>query len=142
MKSLDIAEVARRSGIKPSALRYYESLGIIATDSRKGLRRQFDASVLDRLALVSLGQRAGFSLQEIAETLGPATEAEARFDLDRNRITQRADEVDRRIRELTLLSRALRHVAKCTAPSHGACPSFRKMMTEALAWTSAERQKL
>ncbi|OIQ32161.1 MAG: MerR family transcriptional regulator [Roseobacter sp. MedPE-SWchi] len=142
MKSLDIAEVARRSGVKPSALRYYESLGIIAADSRKGLRRQYDASVLDRLALVSLGQRAGFSLQDIAETLGPSSTSAATFHLERNRISQRADEVDHRIRQLTLLSRALRHVAQCTAPSHAECPTFRNMMAEALTWTSADRQKL
>lgn len=142
MKSLDIAEVARRSGHKASALRYYESLGIIAADSRKGLRRQYDASVLDRLALVTLGQRAGFSLQEIAETLGPSSEADARFELNRSRISERADEVDRRIRELSLLSRALRHVAKCQAPSHAECPTFRKMMAEALTWTGENRQKL
>ena len=142
MNSLDIAEVTRLSGVKPSALRYYESLGLIAADSRKGLRRQYDASVLDRLALVTLGQRAGFSLQEIAETLGPAALAEASFELDRSRISKRADEVDRRIRELSLLSRALRHVAKCQAPSHAECPTFRKMMTEALTWTGEDRQKL
>lgn len=142
MKSLDIAEVARRSGTKPSALRYYESLGIIAPDSRKGLRRQYDVSVLDRLALVSLGQRAGFTLQEIAETLGPVSASVATFHLERERISLRADEVDRRIRELNLLSRALRHVAKCTAPSHAECPTFRKMMAEALTWARTDRQKL
>ncbi|WP_122073343.1 helix-turn-helix domain-containing protein [Pseudophaeobacter sp. EL27] len=142
MKSLDIAEVAQRSGLKPSALRYYETLGVIAADSRKGLRRQYDASVLDRLALVALGRRAGFSLQEIVATLGPASGAQAEFELDRDRIAERAAEVDHRVRELTLLSRALRHVATCQAPSHSQCPSFRKMMTEALTWTNADRQKL
>ncbi|CUH87635.1 Redox-sensitive transcriptional activator SoxR [Phaeobacter sp. CECT 5382] len=142
MKSLDIADVARHAGVKPSALRYYESLGLIAADSRKGLRRQYDASVLDRLALIALGQRAGFSLQEIAETLGPATQAQVEFELDRNRITERADEVDRHIRALTLLARALRHVATCQAPSHAECPSFRKMMAEALKWSGKDRQKI
>lgn len=142
MKSLDIAEVSQRSGLKPSALRYYESLGVIAADSRKGLRRQYDPSVLDRLALIALGQRAGFSLQDIAATLGAATGAEAEFELDRQGISDRADAVDRRIRELTLLSRALRHVAQCQAPNHAQCPKFRQMMAEALTWSGENRQKL
>ncbi|MEP2715589.1 helix-turn-helix domain-containing protein [Pseudophaeobacter sp.] len=132
MKSLDISEVAQRAGVKASALRYYEELGLIAADSRKGLRRQYDGSVLDRLALIALGQHAGFTLKEIASIFGPVQAKAPEFTLDRNRLTTRADEVDQRIRELTLLSRALRHVAQCPAPHHSQCPSFRKMMDQAL----------
>lgn len=137
MKSLDIAEVSQRAGIKPSALRYYEGLGLITADSRKGLRRQYDISVLDRLALIAMGQRAGFSLIEIGSTLGPSTNAQAEFSLDRGKLEEKADDVDQRIRELSLLSRALRHVAKCQAPRHSECPTFRKMMSEALAQSAS-----
>ena len=66
MIKLDIAEVAQRSGVPASTLRFYEEKGLIASSGRRGLRRQFDAGVLDRLALIALGRAAGFSLDEIA----------------------------------------------------------------------------
>ena len=136
MKSLDIAEVARCSGVKPSALRYYEDIGLIRADSRKGLRRQYDDSVLDRLALIAMGRAAGFNLQEIGAMLGNADG----FDLDRQRLHARADEVEKRIRELRVLSRALRHVAECTAPDHSQCPTFRRMMDSALTRASTPKR--
>ncbi|AVO36754.1 helix-turn-helix domain-containing protein [Pukyongiella litopenaei] len=128
MKSLDIGEIARRSGTTPATLRYYETLGLIAPDGRKGLRRQYDAAVLDRLALIAMGRMAGFSLDEIGQFLGRG----AGFEIDRARLHDRADAVDRRIRELRVLSRALRHVAECPAPQHSRCPTFRRMMDQAL----------
>ena len=63
---MDIAEAARRSGLPASTLRFYEAKGLIASVGRKGLRRVFGPDVLERLALVTLGRAAGFSLDEIA----------------------------------------------------------------------------
>ena len=65
---LDIGEVAKRSGLPVSTLRFYEEKGLIASIGRNGLRRIFDASVLERLALITLGRNAGFSLEEIIHT--------------------------------------------------------------------------
>jgi DNA-binding transcriptional MerR regulator len=62
---MDIVEVAKRSGLPASALRYYEEKGLIASTGRQGLRRTFADSVLDQLSLIALGQAAGFSLGEI-----------------------------------------------------------------------------
>lgn len=52
---MDIAEVAKRSGVPASALRYYEEKGLIASTGRSGLRRTFSPSVVDQLALIALG---------------------------------------------------------------------------------------
>jgi len=128
MNSLDIGDVARRAGVKTSALRYYETLGLIKPDSRKGLRRQYDDSVLDRLALIAMGQSAGFSLTDIGAVLQDG----GSFDIDRQRLHDKADEVEQHIRRLRILVRALRHVAECTAPNHSDCPTFRRMMRESL----------
>ena len=68
---MDIAEVARRAGVPPSTLRYYEEKGLIVPVGRRGLRRLFDPGVLERLALIALGRAAGFSLDEIALMIGP-----------------------------------------------------------------------
>ena len=68
---MDIAEVAKRSGLPASTLRYYEEKGLIASHGRQGLRRVFDDRVLERLALIALGRAAGFSLEEIARMFAP-----------------------------------------------------------------------
>lgn len=58
MGMMDIRELAEPSGVPPSALRYYEELGLIRSISRHGLRRQFDADVLLTLSLIELGRTA------------------------------------------------------------------------------------
>lgn len=124
MKFLDIGEVSVRSGIKPSALRYYEEIGLITSIFRHGLRRQFPPEVLLQLKLIAMGKTAGFSLEEISGMFGKTGAPE----LPRAALHQKADEIDRQIRELTALSDTLRHVAECSAPSHMECPTFRRLL--------------
>ncbi len=66
-KSYSIGEVATHVGINTSAIRYYESVGLLAAPKRVNGRRIYDESVLQRLALVQLAQKAGFTVQEIGE---------------------------------------------------------------------------
>jgi DNA-binding transcriptional MerR regulator len=124
MKFLDIGEVAAQSGIKPSALRYYEEAGLISSVSRHGLRRQFPPEVLLQLKLIAMGKSAGFSLHEIAGMFG----RNGMPDLPRDALRKKAVEIDRKIRELTALRDTLRHVADCRAPSHMECPTFRRLV--------------
>ncbi|MHC3467939.1 helix-turn-helix domain-containing protein [Streptomyces sp. 7R007] len=124
MTELDIAEVAQRAGVRPSTLRYYEEKGLIASSGRRGLRRQYDPQVLERLALIGLGRAAGFSLDEIAGMFGP----DGRLRIDRHLPAGKAAEFDRRIRELRVLRDSLRHAAACSAPSHLECPAFRRLL--------------
>ena len=137
MKFLDIGEVSARSGIKPSALRYYEEEGLISAVSRHGLRRQFPPEVLLQLKLIAMGKSAGFSLQEIGRMLG----RNGMPDLPRLVLHQKADEIDGKIRELTALRDTLRHVADCPAPSHMECPNFRRLVGVA-GKRSGMREKL
>ncbi len=129
MKLLDIGELSRSTGVSPSALRYYEEIGLIASVGRAGLRRQFPPETRLQLALVSMGKSAGFSLEEIAGMFGQNGQP----DLPRRVLHEKADELDNRIRELGALRDTLRHVADCPAPSHMECPTFRKMVNVALA---------
>ncbi len=124
MKFLDIGEVAAASGVAPSALRYYEEVGLIASVSRHGLRRQFPPEVLLQLKLIAMGRSAGFSLDEIAGMFGRNGVPE----LPRDVLHQKADDLDRQIQELTALRDTLRHVADCPAPSHMECPTFRRLV--------------
>ena len=127
MPNMDIAEVARRTGLPTSTLRYYEDKGLITPAGRIGLRRQYDSGVLQRLALIALGRTAGFSLDEISLMFAPDGEPR----IDRAMLTAKADELDGTIRKLTVLRDALRHTAACRAPSHMQCPTFHRLIRAA-----------
>ena len=132
---MDIAEAARRSGLPASTLRFYETKGLIAPVGRRGLRRVFGPDVLERLALVTLGRAAGFSLDEIAVMFA----ADGRPRIDRQRLAAKAKELDRRIRRLTAMRDGLQHAAVCPARSHLECPTFRRILGAAAAGTLGPR---
>lgn len=127
--AVDISEVARRTGFPASTLRFYEEKGLVATIGRRGARRLYDASVLERLALISLGRAAGFTLDEIAGMVGadgrPGLD---RPNLDRRALAARADTIDLQIRRLKAVRDGLRHAAECPAPSHAECPTFQRLV--------------
>ncbi|MEM7022920.1 MAG: helix-turn-helix domain-containing protein [Pseudomonadota bacterium] len=124
---LDISEVAHRSRQPASTIRYYEERGLIKSSGRRGLRRLFDPEVLDQLAFITLARTAGFTLGEMADM----SAADGTFDVDRQRVREKADEIDRKISELTALSSYLRHVADCPAENHFSCPKFRRLLAAA-----------
>jgi len=134
MHELDIAEVASRSGVPASALRFYEDQGLIRSIGRRGLRRQFDANVLERLALITLGRAAGFSLEEIARIF-----TDGRPRIDRTLLAAKALELEATIRKLSAMRDGLRHAAACTAPSHMECPTFRKLLGAAASGALGNR---
>ncbi|RZI39809.1 MerR family transcriptional regulator, partial [Herbaspirillum sp. HC18] len=108
---MDIAEVAKRTGVPASALRYYEKKGLIASLGRQGVRRRFAPAVLDQLALIALGQAVGLSLDEIGSMLSP----NGRPAINRQLLAAKADEIDQTIKQLRAVSRGLRHAAACRA---------------------------
>lgn len=126
---MEISAVARVSGVPASALRYYESKGLIRAIARDGGRRHFAPEVLDQLALIALGQAAGFSLDEIRAMLTPGGQP----DIDRRLLAAKADELDRTAKRLQAMSEGLRHAAVCPAPSHAECPSFQRLLKAAAA---------
>lgn len=132
---MDIAEVARRSGVPASTLRYYEEKGLVASVGRQGLRRTFSPHVLDQLALIALGQAAGFSLEQIGTMFSP----EGRPSIDRRMLSAKADEIDATIARLKAMSEGLRHAAECKAASHAECPTFQRLL-RAAACGVIERQ--
>ena len=99
MQILDIGEVAERSGVPPSTLRYYEEVGLIRSLGRHGLRRQFDADVLLRLSLIELGKTAGFSLTEIAGMFGK----DGRPEIPREQLHAKSDDLQRKMLYMLML---------------------------------------
>lgn len=128
IEELDIREVADFSGVLPSTLRFYEKKGLIKPVGRNGLRRQYHKNVLNKLQLVALGQAAGFTLDEMAVMLN----TEGRTVIDRELLHQRAREIDGTIRRLKLLSRGLKHVARCTEQEHTDCGEFKNVVVRGL----------
>lgn len=125
---LDITELSRRTGLPASTLRYYEEIGLIRSSGRRGLKRVFEEEVSTRLALVSLGRTAGFSLSDIRGLIG----AEGQPELDRTTLARQADKLDEQINELTVLRDGIRHIVTCSADNHLDCPRFKRIMRVAL----------
>nr|WP_315597327.1 helix-turn-helix domain-containing protein [uncultured Cupriavidus sp.] len=124
---MDIAEVAKSTGVPASTLRYYEKMGLIASLNPQGTRRRFADNVVDQLALISLGQAAGLSLDEIRSMFS----SNGQPNIDRQMLLDKADEIDALIKRLRAMSHGLRHAAACPAPSHAECPTFRKLLKAA-----------
>lgn len=127
MKFIDIAEVAARTGVPASTLRFYEEQGLIASVGRRGLRRLFTPDVVERLSLIALGRLAGFDLHEIAGMFS----ADGRLRIRREQLAAKAEDIDRTIHRLAAMRDGLRHAAVCEAPSHLECPTFRRLVSAA-----------
>lgn len=136
MKELVIGEVARRSGVAASTLRYYEDKGLIRSVGRRGLSRVFRADVLDKLALIALAQSLMFSLDDIA----PMVQGDGLTDLDRTRLLHKAAELDGLIGRLGAARDELRRAAACPAPRHADCPSFQNLLDTAAGRGPAVRR--
>ena len=124
---MDISDVVKSSGLPASTLRSYEEKGLIHSVGRKGLKRVFDPSVMDQLALIALGKSAGFSLAEIASAFtanGP--------QIKRAHLLSKAEEIDKTIKQLKAMRDGLRHAADCPSPSHFECPKFQRLLAVAL----------
>lgn len=134
---MDITEVAKRSGVPASTLRFYEEKGLIASVGRQGLRRVFNPGVLERLTLIALGRAAGLSLDEIARMFAP----DGRPRIDRHVLAAKAEELDATIRKLGAMRDGLRHAAVCPAPSHMECPTFRRLLRGAASGAIGARSK-
>ena len=106
---LTIGEVARRSGVAASALRFYEERGLIASERAGSGHRRYPRPVLRRIAFIVFAQRVGLTLEEIATELAklPGDHAPTRRDWARlssgwsSRIDERIDELERLKRGLT-----------------------------------------
>jgi MerR family redox-sensitive transcriptional activator SoxR len=102
--TLSIGEVAARSGVATSALRFYEDLGLIASERNQGNQRRYHRSVLRRVALIQAGRAAGIPLRAIGDALAllPAGRVPGKRDWERLSRAWRAD-VEARITLLEAL---------------------------------------
>ena len=122
---LAIGEVAVRSGLAPSAIRYYEAEGLIRAGRTPGGQRAFPRHVLRRLAFITAAQRVGLTLSEISEALAglPPDRSPTKTDWARLSHTWRHG-LDERIAELERLRDALGSCIGCGCLSLATCRLF------------------
>jgi DNA-binding transcriptional MerR regulator len=103
-----IGELARRSGVAPTALRYYEQLGLLSAPRRTGAGyRTYDDDALERLAFIRSAQAVGLTLAEVREVVGIRESGEAPCRHVTELIDRRHAAVRGRIAELRRLEREL-----------------------------------
>ena len=118
---LSIGVIAQRTGLRVSAIRYYESAGLIEPARRISGRRVYDRAVFESIALVRLAQEAGFTVAEIRELVSgfkSATPASTRWQaLAHRKLVDVVDRIERAQRMKELLERLLR----CRCETFGQC---------------------
>ncbi len=133
---LDIGEVSSQSGLTPATLRFYEEKGLIQSAGRKGLRRLFDTQIIEQLQFIALARAAEFTLDEIKAMFSK----NGKYQVDRNQLEQKADELDNKIKQLQAVSKGLKHASVCGAPSHSECPKFQRLLRVALKTQIKQRK--
>ena len=112
-KHLAISEVARVFGLRTSAIRYYEQIGILPPPLRKNGQRCYDKSVLYRLAVVQRAREMGFTLDEIRELFfgfEPGTSPPKRWhQVSKRKIA----ELRNRMKRLKMMETLLKRMEKC-----------------------------
>src|SRR5471032_563699 len=122
-KELTVGQVAARSGVAVSALHFYETKGLIKSYRNQGNQRRYPREVLRRVALIKVAQRLGIPLLEIGEALKSLPDNRAPTAADWKVMSaQWSQDLDQRIKQLTLMRDRLNGCIGCGCLSMEACP--------------------
>ena len=122
MPSLTIGQLAERSGVATSAIRFYESRGLITSVRTTGNQRRYAQAELRRVAFVRTAQRVGLSLEEIRAALAELPESRAPTKSDWHRISNAwRPRLDEQIRRIELLRDRLDACIGCGCLSLRTC---------------------
>jgi MerR family transcriptional regulator, redox-sensitive transcriptional activator SoxR len=121
-EALTISEVAKRSGVAASALRFYEDRGLIVSQRAGSGHRRYDRSVLRRIAFIVFAQRVGLTLEEIGEELAKLPPGRVPTRRDWSRLSRGwSARIDQRIAELQRLRAGLTECIGCGCLSLDRC---------------------
>jgi MerR family redox-sensitive transcriptional activator SoxR len=121
MAQMTIGEVARRTGLRTSAIRYYEGLGLIPEPRRVGGQRRYDADVLTHLTIVRMAQEAGFTIAEIRTLVSGFPAGTPAGDRWREMAQRKLPEVEAMIARLQTVRRVLEESLACGCLTLDAC---------------------
>lgn len=125
MEWLTIGEVAERSGVATSALRFYETKGLIQSERTDGNQRRYPRATLRRVALIRAGQEVGLSLAELAEALDRLPHEKTPTKADWQRLSRSwQSRLDAQIAELVALRDELTDCIGCGCLSLKSCAIF------------------
>ena len=118
--SLSIGQLASSAGLRASAIRYYESQGLLPRPSRRGLYRVYDSADLERVRVLSVARRLGFTITELKalrliDAGGPARTAWGPA------IAGKLAQLDRRLVELADIRGKLASIGDCNCTSPESC---------------------
>lgn len=125
MEWLSIGEVAERAGVATSALRFYETKGLIQSERTDGNQRRYPRAVLRRVALVRAGQEVGLTLAELAEALDRLPHDRTPTKADWRRLSRSwRKRLDAQIAELVAMRDELTDCIGCGCLSLKSCAIF------------------
>lgn len=128
-QQLTIGEVAESVGVNASAVRYYESVGVMPTPDRVSGKRRYDADAIDRLRTIQAAQQAGFSLDEIKQLLRGAEDGHAAEEL-RQLAERKLPDIKALLERTEAMKRWLELAAECQCGSLDVCKLFGDAMPE------------
>ena len=124
-KLLTIGDVSRRTGVATSAIRFYESIGLVESERSPGNQRRFQRSIIRRVAVVKAAQRAGIPLEEIGRALSTLPVGRAPSRSDWERLSRSWDrDLEERIARLTRIREDLTGCIGCGCLSLENCALF------------------
>jgi MerR family redox-sensitive transcriptional activator SoxR len=122
--ALLIGDVARLSGKAPSAIRYYEAVGLLEAPARISGRRRYPSTVVRTLAVIETAQRAGLSLEDIRHLLQATRSNRAATERLREVAEQKLPELREAIERAEIVRGWLEGAARCDCPTLDDCPLF------------------
>ena len=129
-ETLTIGELARRTGAAPSALRYYEEIGLLAPPARVSGQRRYGPDAVDLVGAVLFLADVGFTLAEIEQLMAArATDPSSWRELARRKLA----ELDERIAEAQAARVAVEHALACPHEDILTCPNFQEVVRLRLA---------
>jgi len=134
-QQLTIGELASRTGVATSTLRYWEEVGLLPAPARVGGRRRYPPSVVGLVGAILLLQDVGFTLREIKAFVEPRTRV---GDVRRELFQRKIAELDRLIHQAQVARNAIAHGMGCPHEDVFECPTFADLVASRLAGLSLE----
>ncbi|MCI0773737.1 MAG: MerR family transcriptional regulator [Chloroflexi bacterium] len=124
MVLMTIGEVANEAGVQPSTLRYYESIGLLPLAKRVGGKRRYTAEAIDRLGVIQIAKKAGFTLSEIKVLLSGFSETEPPSAQWKIMAQEKIEQVEALIERAQGMKRLLMEGLECECLRMEECANF------------------